>query len=95
MSKKLSKNSIAIIALIVFTLYAIVSTIFISNDINSRKKEVESLHDQIEKQNIVNDEIRELVKNGSANEEYIIKMAREKLNFVFPDETVYKDIVGN
>lgn len=95
MSKKISKNSIAIIALIVFTLYAIVSTIFISNDINNRKKEFATLQEQIEEQGVLNKEIKELVEGGSANEDYIVKMAREKLNFVFPDETVYKDIVGN
>lgn len=95
MSKKISKNSVALIALIVFTLYAIVSAIFISNDINSRKREVETVKEQIKKQAVVNQELKELIQNGSASEEYIIKVAREKLNFVFPDETVYKDVVGN
>lgn len=95
MSKKITKNTIALTAFIIFTIYAIVSTLFITNDINNRKKDVEALQNQIDEQTIINDEIRQLVEDGSASEEYIIKTAREKLGFVFPDETVYKDIVGN
>lgn len=95
MSKKLKKNTVVAVALIIFTLYAIVSTIFISGDINKRKREVENIKNQIEKQEILNKEIKDLIEGGAVSEEYIIKVAREKLNFVFPDETVFKDVVGN
>ena len=77
MSKKISKNSIAIIALIVFTLYAIVSTIFISNDINNRKKEFATLQEQIEEQGVLNKEIKELTAQLSELISKISIMANE------------------
>jgi len=39
--------------------------------------------------------MQDIINKGGADEDYIIKIAREKLNFVFPDETVYKDMIGN
>lgn len=95
MTIKWKKNRIVIFALIAFTVYVIVSLFFVNRDIKTRKEETAELVNDIEEQTILNQEMQDIIDKGGADEDYIIKIAREKLNFVFPDETVYKDMIGN
>lgn len=89
------KSRIVAIALAAFTIYVIVSLFFINKDISSREDESKALKGDIEQQQLLNKEMQDIVNNGVVDKDYVIKMAREKLNFVFPDETVYKDMTGN
>ena len=41
----------------------------------------------------MNEELQNLIDNG-ADAEYIIKMAKDKLGLVFPDERIYMDIIS-
>ncbi len=46
------------------------------------------LQTQIEQQQIENAELSDMVKNG-VNEDYIEKIAREKLELVYPNERIF------
>lgn len=88
---KLRKNRIAGIALIAFTLYVVVSLAFINHDIKAKQEESAQLQAEIDEKSIMNEEIQDRIEKG-IDAEYIIKIAREQLNFVFPDERVYRDM---
>ncbi len=92
--KKVKKRRIAIIAIAAFTVYVLISTIFIYNSIQTKQNKLDSLQTQIEENKILNQEFKELIDEG-VDEDYIVKMAREKLGLVFPDERVYVDIAGS
>ncbi len=92
-TKKLPKNRIVAIALIVFTIYVIISLVWIHNDKKERQAELAQVENQIEEQTVVNQEMQDLLDKG-IDDSYIIKQARELLNFVFPNEKVYKDVTG-
>lgn len=93
--KRKKKNHMVVVALVAFTIYVLVSLYFINVDIRERQQDTANLQEQIVKQQAENEELQEIVDKGEVDEDYIIRQAREKLNFVFPDERVFKDIVGN
>ena len=88
------KGIVVAVALLVFTVYVVISLVLLGNDIKEKHQETIKLQDQIVDTETINQELQELIDNG-ADAEYIIKIAREKLGLVFPDERVYVDISGN
>lgn len=88
------KGIIVAIALLVFTIYVVISLILIGNDIKAKRQETVELQAQIVDKETINKELQDLIDNG-ADAEYIIKIAKEKLGLVYPDERVYVDISGN
>lgn len=88
---RLRKNRIAGLALIAFTLYVFISLAFINHDIKAKQEESTQLEAAIEEKSIMNQEIQDRIEKG-IDAEYIIKIAREQLNFVFPNERVYRDM---
>ena len=96
-SKKKTKGTkgiIVAVALLVFTIYIVISLILIGNDIKAKRQETIQLQTQIADKKTVNKELQDLIDNG-ADAEYIIKIAKEKLGLIYPDERVYVDISGN
>lgn len=93
--KKMKANRIVIIALVAFTVYVLISLFMMNQDIQNRQRETADLNDKISDQIALNKELQEIVDNGVVDEDYIVRIAREKLNFVYPDERVFKDMVGN
>lgn len=83
---KLLLGALLITALIVF-----VSGVIKYNQLSERreilKEEVQALEDEIE-------ELQYLIGISSDNNEYIIRIARKKLNLHFPDEIVYYNNVN-
>jgi len=94
-SAKRKKNHIMTIALIAFTIYVLVSLYFVNADIRERRLETAAIQEQIVTQTVKNEELQEIVEKGEVDEDYIVRQAREKLNYVFPEERVFRDIVGN
>ncbi|WP_077534483.1 FtsB family cell division protein [Massiliimalia massiliensis] len=88
------KGIIVAVALLVFTIYVVISLILIGNDIKAKRQETVELQAQIVDKETINKELQDLIDNG-ADAEYIIKIAKEKLGLVYPDERVYVDISGN
>ena len=87
------KKLIAIVAIAIFLLYILVSVITIQVDINKQKSELAALYAQLENQQILNSELADMIDAGEV-EDYLIRIAREKYGYVFPDEEVYIDISG-
>ena len=83
---KLLLGALLITALIVF-----VSGVIKYNQLSERreilKEEVQALEDEIE-------DLQYLIGISSDNNEYIIRIARKKLNLHFPDEIVYYNNVN-
>ncbi len=87
------KKLITIVALAVFILYILVCVITISIDIKQHKTELAALNERLENQEILNGELSDMIDSGEV-EDYILRIAREKYGYVFPDEEVFVDISG-
>lgn len=88
---KWRKNRIVGLALIVFTVYIGISLTLIHNDVKKIEEETAQVQTDIDEQTILNQEMQDILDQG-IDDNYIIKLARERLNFVFPEERVYKDV---
>lgn len=73
-----------------FAVYAAVTLVSLQLQINSKKKEINQLNDQLSEKSAMNDELREFVNHG-ASDEYIADVARNKLGYVSPGERVFVD----
>ncbi len=87
------KKLIIRVAIIAFVAYIVITSIVLNIDIAKRKEKLAVAQQQIEEQRILNDELEYLLKSSKSSE-YLIKMAREKLGYVFPNERVYVDASG-
>ena len=63
-------------------------------DIASYRQKLDSLEAQYEEQLLVNEEMHAILDQG-ADKDYIIRMARDKLGLIFPDEQVFYNASGN
>lgn len=87
------KGIIFRVAIIAFLAYIVISAIVLNVDIAKRKEKLALAQEQVDTQIILNSELDHLLKSGESPE-YIIKIAREKFGFVFPNERVYVDVSG-
>jgi len=74
--------------------YAAVLLIDLQVTLASRKQELAELQQQYEEKRIANKELELQLQQGM-DEEYVERIAREKLDYVAPDEKVYIDISGS
>lgn len=88
--KKTKKLVILRLAFAAFFVYVIVSFTVMQFDISKRRDELQVVQEQLEEQKYIKQEITSILNSGE-NTEYIMKIAREKLGFVFPDEKVFID----
>lgn len=78
--------------IILFVLF-IIAFVILQIQLNDLKKEKEVLKQQVEEQNDKIDELQNSL-DSEFNEEYIIRIARERLNLRLPDEIVfYNDLL--
>lgn len=92
--RKAKKVKILKLALLAFFVYAIVSFVMMQIDIAKRRENVALAKEQLKEQQYLNKEIMSIIDSGQ-NDEYIMKIAREKLGFVFPEERVFVDSGNN
>ncbi len=86
---------ILLIGLLLAVGYFAISIINVNMDIKSRKKEVTKLNAQYEEQLAENARLQ-AVADGGNQDEYVERVAREKLGYVKPGEKVYYNITpGN
>ena len=91
--KKGRKNLIFRICIFAFVAYAAVLLIDMQISLAGRKRQHNELRDRVEIQRIANKELeRQLTQD--MNSEYVERIARERLDFLAPDEKVYIDISG-
>lgn len=88
--RKAKKSKIMRIALLAFFVYVVVSFAVVQVDISKRKATLSEVQAEIDKQEYLNKEIQSILDSGG-DAEYITRIAREKLGFVFPDERVFVD----
>lgn len=74
--------------------YFVISLINVHMQINDRKKEVKELNARYEQQVAQNERLQNVIE-GDDKDEYIERVAREKLGYVMPGERVYYNITPN
>ncbi len=92
--RKAKKVKILKLALLAFSIYAVVSFVIMQVDIAGRRENLALAESQLKEQEYLNKEIMSILDSGQSNE-YIMKIAREKLGFVFPEERVFVDSGNN
>lgn len=92
--KKNGKNIILRICIFAFVVYAAVQLVDMQITLGNRRQELEELRVRYETQRLANKDLERQLAQG-VDEEYIERTAREKLEFVAPDERVYIDISGS
>lgn len=88
--RKIKKSKILRMALIAFLLYVAASFVIMQIDISKRRADLAIAQESLQEQKYLNDEMQSILDAGT-DTEYIMRMAREKLGFVFPDERVFID----
>ena len=78
----------------IFAVYAAFTLVSLQIQISAKREEQAALQAQIEEQSLRNAEIEALL-NSEDNDEYIARIARDKLGYVSPGERVFVNIAGN
>ncbi len=92
-ARKKSRNIVLIIAVLFFLGYAVVSLVMSQMSINQKKEENAQLQAQIEQEKLEIEELDYLLRSGG-DQDYIERVAREKLGYISPNERVFIDISG-
>ena len=87
------KTIIFPIALLLFSAYMIYAMIMLQTELAENKKILAEKQAQISELQVSNEELSELLNNGS-QKELIERAAREKLGFVYANEEIYEDNSG-
>ena len=93
-NKKKKTNPIVKICLTAFTFYIVICLVDSQIDISKKRDELESINEKIAIQKVDNKKLERII-NSEEDDEYIEKLARDKLGFAYPDEKIYIDISGN
>lgn len=91
MKKKKRVSGLAKTATAVFAVYAAFTLVSLQLQIAEKKEEQALLQVQIEEQELRNAEIRALLESENSDE-YVARIAREKLGYASPGERVFVDI---
>ena len=75
----------------IFAVYAAFTLVSLQIQISAKREEQAALQAQIEEQSLRNAEIEALL-NSEDNDEYVARIARDKLGYVSPGERVFVDI---
>lgn len=92
-TKKRKRRIVVIVAVIAITIYVGIMMVFITNSYREKNQEIQQVQQQIDEQTVLNQEYQEMIDQG-VDDEYIQKLARDKLGLVYPDERVYIDMGG-
>ena len=84
--KELFKN----LLIVTFVIYVAVTILSQQKTLNTYRKNISSVQDDIEEATEYKDSLVSLKENASSLD-YIEKIAREKLNMYMPDEKVYME----
>ena len=82
------------ICIFAFVVYAMVHLIDMQINLATRRRQLVELEQRVETQRIANRELERQLALGM-DEQYIERIARERLGFVAQGETVYIDISGS
>ena len=85
--------NIKIIAVLCVVTYLAISLISAQFDLMTKRQQLASLNQQQQRVELETEDIRYILENET-EAEYVERVAREKLGYANPNETVYKDIQG-
>ena len=88
--KKKAYSTMLTITFVALVCYFVISFIGLQTDVKAQKNEIAKINAQIDAQIADNRELDNLL-NDADLDEYVERVAREELGFVFPDERVYYD----
>lgn len=92
--KKLKKKKVSGLAktvAAVFAVYAAFTMVSLQLQIGEKKQEQAQLQQQIELQKLRNAEVKALLESENSDD-YVARIAREKLGYLSPGERVFVDI---
>lgn len=93
MGKK-RENLLPKLLLLAVVVYVVVSFVQLQVELNTKRLALAELQVNINEQVAQNAELQGMLDMGM-DDEYIERMAREKLDYAYPDEQVYVDISGS
>ena len=85
--------NIKIIAVLCVVAYLAISLISAQFDLMTKRQQLASLNQQQQRVEMESEDIRFILEN-EPEAKYVERVAREKLGYANPNETVYKDIQG-
>lgn len=91
---KPSKSLILRICFLAFTIYAAISLVDMQVQIAARRQMLDETRKSVEIQRLANKELARQLEEGLTSEK-IERIAREKLDYVYPNERVFIDISGS
>ena len=91
MKKRKRVSGLAKTATAVFAVYAAFTLVSLQLQIAEKKEEQALLQAQIEEQELRNAEIKALLESENSDD-YVARIAREKLGYISPGERVFVDI---
>ena len=93
--KKVKRKSFMLrVCIFAFAVYAVVSLVSMQINLADRRRQLSQLEQRVETQRLANKELERQLAQGM-DEEYVERIARERLGFIAPDEIVYIDVSGS
>lgn len=93
-TKKHGGSFLLRLAIVCFACWSAVSILQLQADVRTRRAELGELQRKCERQRIENKEL-ELRLSAGDNADYIVRTARERLDFVYPYEKVFINASGS
>lgn len=92
--RKYKKSPIMRMCVVAFSCYIVFVMVGLQVEIADRKQELDDIKNKTEVQRIANKETERLLTMRH-DEDYVERIARERLGFSYPDERVLIDISGS
>ena len=77
-----------------FLCYGLTSLVMLQMDLAQKNEELDVINKKIVSQQQTNEELKTMLGQSDYSE-YIERIAREKLGYVYPDERVFIDVSGS
>ena len=92
--EKAKKHIFLRLAVVAFGVYTIATLVTQQIEIREQKAYLENIQQQCEAQEMENLEVERLLSQGD-DKSYVEKVARDKLDYAYPDEKVFVDASGS
>lgn len=93
-AKQNNKNIILRLAVVICAVCTVFSLFNMQIQLFAKKQQLDAINQKCATQRLINKDLEATLAMGG-NSEYMEKIARDKLGFVYPDERVFVDISGN
>lgn len=93
-TRKKGRSIFLRLVLVAFLCYGVASFVMLQSELAEKDQQLEKMNQKKAAQEQINEELEILLGEEHYNE-YIARVAREKLNYVYPDERVFVDVSGS